>query len=95
MIESPLKLTYPISEKNNKEIFDKIKKEVLDAGFIRFSVGEKIFTINDEISKEELEKLDFEKINIVVDRLAKKDYSVSDSADTKRLKDSLSLAFKI
>ncbi len=76
------------------EVFEKIKKEVLDLGFIRFSIWEKIFTINDEIP-ENLDLENLQKINIIVDRLIKKDYSDENSSDTKRLKDSLSLAFKI
>ncbi|MDR1945032.1 MAG: hypothetical protein LBQ59_02910 [Candidatus Peribacteria bacterium] len=34
-------------------------------------------------------------IFIVIDRLIKKDYSDSESNDTKRLKDSINLAYKI
>ncbi len=82
-------------KKEVEEIFSKIKKEVLEAWFIRFSIWEKIFTVNDEISEKELEKLNLENINIIVDRLVKKDYSDENSADMKRLKDSLSLAFKV
>jgi hypothetical protein len=36
-----------------------------------------------------------DKIFIVIDRLVVKDYSLEDNLDLKRLKDSLTLAFKI
>ncbi|MGB2110794.1 MAG: hypothetical protein ACPHY8_02550 [Patescibacteria group bacterium] len=48
-------------------------------------------TINDEITDFDSQ----EKIFIVLDRLVVKDYSDLDSSDTKRLKDSLELSFKI
>ncbi|MDR1988460.1 MAG: hypothetical protein LBQ24_07230 [Candidatus Peribacteria bacterium] len=40
MIKAPL----------NKEFnsFDELKKEILDLGFIRFSVQDKIYTVNDD-----------------------------------------------
>ena len=92
IIKSPLKIDF--SKLKNDEIFSQIKKEVLDLGFIRFSINWQIFTINDEIEKK-LSKKDLENIDIVIDRLVKKDYSKEDSSDLKRLKDSLSLAFEI
>ncbi|RAL57910.1 excinuclease ABC subunit A [Candidatus Gracilibacteria bacterium GN02-872] len=82
IIKSPLKKSY-----SNIET---LKKDVLDMGFIRFSIGDEIYTINDEIKVKK-----FENIAIVIDRLVKKDFSLDDSPDTKRLKDSINLAYKI
>lgn len=68
-----------------------IKSKVLELWFIRFSIWTDIYTINDDIS------LDIDKsytVDIIVDRLVVKDFSDKESADTKRLKDSLELAFK-
>ncbi len=70
--------------------FEEIKKEVLDLWFIRFSVWKQIYTINDQVSLEEVDNL-----SIVIDRLVKKDFLDNDSNDTKRLKDSINLAYKI
>lgn len=76
--------------KDDFEDFEAIKKEVLDLWFIRFSINGEIITINDE-----KEITDIKDIFIVIDRLVIKDYSDKDSADTKRLKDSIELAYKI
>jgi len=84
IIKSPLKL--------NIESFDELKKEILDLGFIRFSVWDNIYTINDKI---ELKKEELTDISIVIDRLVKKDYLDNESNDTKRLKDSINLAYKV
>jgi excinuclease UvrABC ATPase subunit len=77
---------------NKKDITkDYVKKEVLDLGFIRFSLNNEIYTVNDEfiVDEKKLYNLD-----IIIDRLTVKDYSDEESSDTKRLKDSLDLAFK-
>lgn len=70
--------------------FDEIKKEVLDLWFIRFSVWDELYTVNDTIDLKKIWK-----VHIIIDRLTKKDFSDNDSADTKRLKDSLELSYKI
>lgn len=70
--------------------FDEIKKEVLDLWFIRFSVWKDIYTINDNVTLENIDNL-----SIVVDRLVKKDFTDNESSDVKRLKDSINLAYKI
>lgn len=70
--------------------FDTLKKEVLDLWFIRFSIWNDIYTVNDDLKIEK-----FENISIVIDRLIKKDFSDDDSHDTKRLKDSINLAYKV
>lgn len=67
-----------------------IKKEVLSLWFIRYAIWENIYTLNDEPKITENDK-----VFIVVDRLVVKDYSWEDNLDLKRLKDSLSLSFKI
>ncbi len=77
----------PVTEKY--ENFELLKKDILESWFIRFSIGGTIYTVNDDI-----EVTDLSQIDIVVDRLLIKDYSDDASPDTKRLKDSLELAFK-
>jgi len=82
IIKSPLKWNY--------DNFGELKKEVLSLWFIRFSIWDKIYTVN-----EELDLIKIKSPYIIIDRLIRKDYSLLDSPDTKRLKDSLALAFKI
>ena len=78
--------------KNKKDLSpEKIKKEILDAGFIRFLINGSEYTVNTDFSLPD-ENL---KIDIVVDRLVIKDFSQSDSPDTKRLKDSIDVAYKV
>ena len=81
LIKAPLKEEY--------ESFEVLKKDILESWFIRFSIWKDIFTVNDDVKIE-----DFSKIDIVIDRLVLKEYDDEDSPDTKRLKDSLELAFK-
>jgi len=69
----------------------KIKKDILDAWFIRFSIDGQEHNINEDI---EFDSKKSHNIDIIVDRLVVKDYSDPDSSDTKRLKDSLSLSFQ-
>jgi len=91
MIQAPLK----IENKNlTKDFFEKIQNEVLSLWFIRFSINGHLSTINDNFS-EELAKINVDNVDIIVDRLVYKDFSDKESSDTKRLKDSLNLAFKI
>lgn len=71
--------------------FSELKKKVLDMWFIRFAVGSYIYTVNDEVDLKDIET---KNIFIIIDRLVVKDFSSTDSSDTKRLKDSLELAFK-
>lgn len=81
LIKSPIWETF--------ENFELLKKDILESGFIRFSVAGNIYTVNDEVEIDDISKVD-----IVIDRLTIKEYSDDESADTKRLKDSLELAFK-
>lgn len=80
----------PLSKKFDD--FDDLKEEILDLGFIRFSIWDKIHTINDKL---DLWAEDLKDISVIVDRLVKKDYSDNSSPDTKRLKDSINLAYKV
>jgi excinuclease ABC subunit A len=75
--------------KENYDSFDLLKKDILESGFIRFSIWEDIYTVNDNVDIQ-----DFSQVDIVIDRLVLKEYEDEDSPDTKRLKDSLELAFK-
>ena len=70
--------------------FVSVKKELLDLWFIRFSIEGKTYTINDEVEVNNIEAVD-----IILDRLVIRDFKDEDSADTKRLKDSIELAYKI
>lgn len=70
----------------------KLTKEILDAGFIRFMVDETQYNINDEIN---ISTKKAHNVDIIVDRLVVKDYSDKESADMKRLKDSLELCFQV
>jgi hypothetical protein len=47
------------------------------------------------LSEDKFQKISEDKIYIVIDRLIKKDYFDEESNDTKRLKDSIDLAYKI
>lgn len=70
---------------------EKIKKQVLDAGFIRFTINGQEYNINSDFSLPERENL---KIEIIIDRLVVKDFTTPDSSDTKRLKDSIAVAYR-
>ncbi len=69
-----------------------VKKEVLKLWFIRFAIGNTTYTLNDEVKINSSNK---NQIYIVLDRLVIKDYLWDENLDLKRLKDSLTLAFKI
>lgn len=82
----------PIFRQNRDTLTEeKIKKEVLDAGFIRFMIDGVEYNVNSESLL--LEKNS--KIDIIIDRLVVKDFSHSESSDTKRLKDSIELSYKV
>ena len=69
-----------------------VKKEVLKLWFIRYAVWKETYTLNDEVKINSNNK---NQIYIVLDRLIVKNYELEENLDIKRLKDSLSLAFKI
>lgn len=112
MIKAPLSSPQPSPLEGERETpvlnFEELKKEVLDLGFIRFSIWDEIFTVNDTLpltppligegnkTKTSLLKRGTEgEVSIIIDRLTVKDYSDDENSDTKRLKDSLALAYKI
>jgi len=69
---------------------ESIKKHVLDAGFIRFMLDGQEHNVNSEFEVRD----DMVQIEIIVDRLVVKNLYDSESADTKRLKDSIAVAYK-
>ena len=84
LVKAPL-----FKEKQNLS-FEILKKDILDLGFIRFSLNGNIHTINDDLKLDP--KLPYT-VDIIVDRLVISDYE-TEEADLKRLKDSIELAFK-
>ena len=82
MLQSPIKWKF--------NTFEDVKKEILDLWFIRFSIWDNIYTVNDNVELDNIWN-----ISIIIDRLVVKDFSDKESADTKRLKDSLELSYKI
>jgi len=90
-LETKYYLTAPILRNIDWLTVEKIKKEILDAWFIRFLLNEKEYNVNNEF---ELPKWKIS-IQIMVDRLVVKDYSTNTSSDTKRLKDSIDVAYKV
>ncbi len=94
MIKAPISIS-EYDDYSEEEVFEKIKKDVLDLGFIRFNIWNNILTINDDFRDEfDIDK-NVDNINIIVDRLIIEDYSDDNSSHIKRLKDSLLLSFKI
>ena len=83
----------PILKKDKIFKVETIKKKVLDMWFIRFSVWDTIYTINDDINISQ-DVLMSSQIFLIIDRLTVKSYSDKESSDLKRLKDSLNTAFE-
>jgi len=83
-------ISCPILKNKNDITEEKIKKEILDAGFIRFLINGQEYNVNSEITLPQ-EKI---QIDIIVDRLIVKDFSNNEDASTKRLKDSIDVAYK-
>lgn len=79
--------------KDEKDLsIELIKKEVLKSWFIRYQIWDDIYTLSDEVWNIDLNK---KNIYVILDRLLIKDYDIEDwLKDLKRLKDSLTLAFK-
>lgn len=84
-------LSAPVLRNKKDLTAEKIKKEILDAGFIRFLINGQENNINSDI---ELPKGDI-KVDIIIDRLVVKDFSNAESPDTKRLKDSIDVSYKV
>jgi excinuclease UvrABC ATPase subunit len=83
-------LSCPFLRTKSDLTVEKIKKEVLDAGFIRFLINGQEYNVNADFELPET-KLEIE---IIVDRLVVKDFSDNESPDTKRFKDSIAVAYK-
>lgn len=81
---------YILSPLNKKfKNIDDLKKNILESGFLRFKINDKIFSIWDEIDTQVTEKTS---IFVVVDRLIYD--SNFDNNYEKRIKDSLETAYK-
>lgn len=83
-------LSCPFLRNKTNLTAEKVKKEILDAGFIRFLLNGEEKNVNSEFEIQD----DNTQIEIVVDRLVVKDYSDNESPDVKRLKDSIDVAYK-
>ncbi len=83
-------LSSPVMKESKWPTSEKIKKEVLDAGFIRFLINDELYDVNTDF---DLPKWKIQ-VSIVVDRLVVKDFADKESSDTKRLKDSIDIAYK-
>lgn len=83
-------ITCPFLRHKSELTEEKIKKEVLDAWFIRFLMNGKEYNVNAdfELPKKKVT------LEIIVDRLVVKDYSDNESSDVKRLKDSIAVAYR-
>jgi excinuclease UvrABC ATPase subunit len=57
----------PVTEKY--DTFELLKKDILESGFIRFSINGQVYTVNDDVEVKDLKKVD-----IVIDRLTRKEY---------------------
>ena len=86
-LETKFIITTPLKE--GFEDFEILKNRILEMGFIRFQVGKNLYSVNDTADIKNPKN-----ISIVIDRLVIKNYRETDSSDSKRLKDSLELAFK-
>ena len=83
-------ISAPILKGKTDLTAEKVKKEVLDLGFIRFLVGGVEQNINSEFTLSSKSA----DIRIIVDRLVVKDFSDNENPDAKRLKDSIDVAYK-
>lgn len=68
----------------------RIKEEILSLWFIRFEIWWKVFSVNDDFDFSERDD-----VFAVVDRLVSKDKYDDESGDSKRVKDSLEVAFSV
>jgi len=91
-----LKDKFFIKSSINKKFdnFEELKNYVLEAWFIRFSIWDDIYTVNDKVDDWIVSKTIINSF-IIIDRLIKADYSDKESSDVKRIKDSLELAYDI
>lgn len=68
----------------------RIKEEILSLWFIRFEILWKVFSVNDDFDFSE-----WDDVFAVVDRLVSKEKYDDESSDSKRIKDSLDVAFRV
>lgn len=78
----------PVSERNFTSLVE-VSKYVSDLGFVRFQIGEKIYSVADDMSEIAYEP----GVKIIIDRLVVKAGESEKHQFETRLKDSLSLAF--
>lgn len=78
----------PIPFFQKDSTIETIKRYVLDSGFVRFQINDRIYSVADVLQGEEIPEN--ARISVVIDRLVVKD----DEAFVKRLKDSLEFAYK-
>ncbi len=84
-------ITAPILRSKDWLTAEKIKKEILDAWFIRFLINGQEYNVNNDFTLPSW----IIKIEVMIDRLVVKEYSDSENSDTKRLKDSIDVAYKV
>lgn len=82
-------LLSPLPHREGHSDFASIKRRVLDAGFVRFQIGDRIFSVGDDTPEELPSEQDIS--SIVVDRLVARH---DDEALAKRVRDSVELAYK-
>lgn len=78
----------PIPFFQEDSTMESIKRYVLDSGFVRFQINERIYSVADSLEKESIPEQ--AKISVVIDRLVVKD----EESFGKRLRDSLEFAYK-
>jgi len=66
-VDAKFMILSPVTEKY--DTFELLKKDILESGFIRFSIDGQVYTVNDDIEVKNLKKVD-----IVIDRLTRKEY---------------------
>lgn len=84
-----LHLLAPLKHREGSSDFAAIKQRVLDAGFVRFQIGDTLYSVGDDVPGV-LPSAD-ETPYIVVDRLVAKH---QDESFAKRVRDSIELAYK-
>lgn len=80
----------PILKLEKEITYNKIKSEILNLGFIRYSVWDTIYNVN-----EECQLKDWDEVNVIIDRLVVKNYWDDETCpELKRIKDSIDIAFR-
>jgi len=73
------------------ESIDDFKREILESGFIRYMIDDMVFSIWDEVN---IKFTDKSKLYIVVDRLISNKDSNKNENSSRRIKDSIEVAYK-